>query len=369
MKIIQTPVRFYPYTGGVEKYVLDYSKELVKQEIGVKIICAKDPKTEIREYEGIKIDKLKYLFKIANTNISLGLPFKLWKEDFDIIHTHLPTPWFADWSVIIAKLKRKKSVLTYHNDIVGEGAGGIIAKIYNNTLLKITLKLTDKIIITQEKYLNYSPYLKKYKNKIVIIPNSVDLSRFKKLPEIKKEKDAVFFLSVLDKYHKYKGLDYLLEAIKIVKNNITNVKLIIGGRGELLDYYKNRVKKLNIEDNVKFHGFIPDEKLTEYYNKCEVFILPSIDSKQEGFGIVLIEALACGTPVVTTNIVGMADEIKKYNAGMVVEPKNSKLLAESIIKVLANSEKYTSNIKEIIKKFDIKTNTEKLLSIYKHLND
>lgn len=365
MKIIQTPVRFYPYTGGVEKYVLDYSKELVRQGIGVKVICAKEPKDDLKEYAGIKIKKLKYLFKLANTNICLGLPYALWRENFDIIHTHLPTPWFADWSILIAKLKRKKSVLTYHNDIVGKGVGGVIAWAYNHTLLKLTLKLTDKILITQNKYLDYSPYLKKYKNKIEVIPNSVDLNKFKKLPKIKKEKSNLFFLSVLDKYHKYKGLDYLLEAIKIVKNKIPNIKLTVGGKGELLNYYKNKAQKLSIENNVEFKGFVPDEELVKYYNKCEVFLLPSINSEQEGFGIVLLEALACGTPVITTNIVGIAKEIERYNTGIIVESKNSEILAGSIIKILENKEEHASNIKEMIEKFDIKINTKKLLSVYK----
>lgn len=364
MKIVQTPVRFYPYTGGVEKYALDISRELVKLNNKVMVICANEPKSDIKSLDGIKINRLNYLCKIANTNLSLTLPFKLWKENFDIMHTYLPTPWFADWSVLIAKLKRKKVVLSYCNDIVGNGIGNIIAKIYNNTILKLTLRLADKIITIGPNYLNSSKYLKNHAHKVQFIPIGVDRNKFKNI-NIEKQKNTIFFLSVLDEYHKYKGLDYLLEAIKIAKNEISDIKLIIGGEGSLLKYYKNKTKELGIENNVEFHGFIPDKKLVEYYNKHEIFVLPSIDPKQEGFGIVLLEALACGTPVITTDIVGMANEIKKYNTGIITKPKNSKILAESIVKSLNNKVKFTTNIPKMIEEFDIRKCTEKIENIYK----
>jgi glycosyltransferase involved in cell wall biosynthesis len=372
MKIIQTPVRFYPAIGGVEKYVLDLSSELVKQGIDVKVICANDPKSDLKEYKGIKIDRLNYCCKIANTNLSLFFPFKLWKENFDIVHTHLPTPWFVDWSIIIAKLKRKKSVLTYHNDIIGRGISLVTAKLYNATFLKLTLFLADKIIITQPKYLEYSLYLKQYKNKIEVIPNGVDLDRFRRLPNIKKEKNTLFFLSVLNEYHKYKGLDYLLEAMKLVKKEIPEIRLIVGGKGKLLNYYKNKTKELDVEKNVEFHGFIPEEKLVEYYNRYEVFVLPSIDSAQEGFGIVLLEALACGMPVITTDIVGIANDngLEKRNIGFVVTPRNSQKLAEGIIKFFSSTKliKSTSfNTQTFIKKYDLKNNYSRILNLYQKL--
>ena len=367
MQILQTPVRFFPSTGGVEKYVLDLSQELVKHGNNVKIICANEPKSDIKEYKNIKIKKLNYIFKIANTNLALALPIHLIKENFDVLHAHLPTPWFADWSILIAKLKRKKAILTYHNDITGRGIAKIISKIYNNTFLKLTLRLSDKIIITQPKYLQYSPYLKKFKHKIEIVPNAVNLSKFKPLPEIEKQKNTIFFLSILDEFHKYKGLDYLLAAIKKVKKQIPDVKLIIGGKGKLLDFYKNKTKQLNIQNNVKFHGFIPDNKLIEYYNKFQVFVLPSTDSKQEGFGIVLLEAIACNTPVISTNIVGIAKNIKEFKCGFIVTPKNVTELKNSILKLLQSQKKINQNCLELASKFDIQKTTSKIHKLYLQL--
>ena len=353
MKIIQTPVRFYPFIGGVENYVHYLSRELIELGHNVDIICANEPKSKKEELvNGINVKRLFYLGKIANTNITPSLPFKLLSEDFDIIHTHMPTPWSADWSSLSSKIKRKPLVVTYHNDIIGNGFAGFIAGFYNSTGLRFLLKQADKIIITQPNYLNSSPYLKDHKDKVEVIPNGVDVDFFKPINldnELINPRDVnlngknqpentIFFLSLLDEFHKYKGLDYLLKALKIVKKQINNFKLIVGGKGILLDHYQKMANSLGLGENVEFHGFIPDEKIVEYYSNCNVFVLPSISSVQEGFGIVALEALACETPVISTEIVGVAEDIKKNNAGLIVMPKDSDALAVAIIKILKDED-------------------------------
>ncbi|MCE7698473.1 MAG: glycosyltransferase family 4 protein [Methanobacterium paludis] len=338
MKIIQTPVRFYPFIGGVENYVYYLSRELVKLGHDIDVICANEPESKKEEsIEGINVKRLSYIGKVANTNITMGLPLALLREDFDIIHTYIPTPWSADWSSISSKIKRKPLVVTYQNDIMGNGFADHIAGFYNSTGLKSLLKQADKIIITQPNYLNFSPYLKGYADKIEVIPVGVDVDTFKPL-KCQRRENTIFFLSLLDEFHKYKGLDYLLKALQIIKNEIPDVKLLVGGKGVLLEHYQEMVNSLGLQENVEFHGFIPDDRIVEYYNSVDVFVLPSISSVQEGFGIVALEALACETPVVSTEIVGVAEDIKKNNAGLIVEPKNATALADAIIKILKNKD-------------------------------
>jgi len=336
MKIIQTPARFYPFIGGVENYVYYLSKELVKLGHDINVICANEP--EVAENEiinGIKVKRLPYIGKIANTNITPYLPFALSNEDFDILHTHVPTPWSADWSNIISKFKKKPLIVTYHNDIIGTGIAHYIAGFYNSTALKSLLNEVDRIIITQANYLQSSPYLKKYENKIDLIPVGVDVEKFKSF-NANKNKYTIFFLSLLDEFHKYKGLDYLLKALKHVKKEIPDVKLIIGGKGKLLGYYRKMAYDFGLKDNVEFHGFIPEEKIVEYYSRSSVFVLPSISPKQEGFGIVALEALACETPIISTEIVGVASDVKKSKSGIIIPPKDVDKLVKAIVKILNN---------------------------------
>ncbi len=176
---MQTPVRFYPFTGGVENYVYYLSKELVNRGHQIEVICANEPKViGYDNIDGIQVKRLSYLGKIANTNITPGLPLHLSREDYDIIHTHIPTPWSADWSAFSSKIKDKPLIITYHNDIIGEGISDYIARFYNITLLKLLLKRADKIIITQPSYQESSRYLKDYQSKLEVIPNGVDVEKF-----------------------------------------------------------------------------------------------------------------------------------------------------------------------------------------------
>ncbi len=332
MKILQTPARFYPYTGGVENYTYNLSRELVKLGHEVSVICANEPKSDIKEIDGIKLKKLDFIGKIANTNITPTLPFSILNEDFDILHTHLPTPWSADWSAVVSFVKKKPLVLTYHNDIVGDGTASYIAKGYNLTALKFILKRASKIIITHSNYIEFSPYLKEYKENIEIVPVGVDVARFN--PVETEVNGTIFFLSLLDEFHRYKGLDHLLDALKLVKMEILRVKLKVGGGGKLLHYYREKAASLGLEDNVEFLGYISEERIPEHYANCNLFVLPSISASQEGFGIVLLEALASGIPVVSTDIVGMAEDIEKYNTGIVVKPGDTKALADAIVRIM-----------------------------------
>lgn len=331
MIIVQTPPRFYPYIGGTEELALQLSRELVKKGHTVKVICADEPPAGDSVLEGITVKRLPYAFKIANTNITPSLAGVLSKEDLDIIHTHLPHPWSADISACVARSRKKPLFLTYNNDITGTGVNRLIANVYNATALKFLLGTACKIFVLHAKYLETSPFLGKFRDKIVINPPGVDVARFRPLG-LKGRSDVMnlFFLSRLDEFHRYKGLDYLIDAVKRAAGKI-RLKLCIGGEGVLTDGYKALVKKRGLEDVVEFLGHIKNEELIKRYNQCDVFVLPSTSSVQEGFGMVAAEAMACGKPVVVTDIVGVAEDVKEYKAGIVVRPKNSGDLADALV--------------------------------------
>jgi glycosyltransferase involved in cell wall biosynthesis len=144
----------------------------------------------------------------------------------------------------------------------------------------------------------------------------------------------IFFLGVLDPYHRYKGLEILFAAVFAVKMEIPGIKLIIGGSGPMKEYYTRLSRSMGITENVEFAGYIPDDKLPDYYNSCRMAVLPSTDSTREGFGIVLLEAMACERPVISTDITGVAEDIRIRGAGLVVEPGNADVLAEAIKTIL-----------------------------------
>ena len=337
MKIIQTPPRFYPYIGGTEQVAFHEASELVKRGHSVKVVCANEPVVGSGMIGGVSVQRIPYITKLANTNITLSLAKVLLEEDFDIIHTHLPHPWTADISAIVSKIKDKPLFLTYHNDITGRGVNKVIAKMYNITALRFLLNMACKIFITHKDYLKNSAFLSSFSGKVVVSPPGVDFDRFRPLRIADKKSPSVFFLSKLDKSHRYKGLEYLISSVKKVPETIP-LTLYVGGDGELLEYYKQLAKDQGVEEAVVFLGGLTDNQVVEYYNLCDIFVLPSISSIQEGFGLVALEAMACKKPVIVTNIVGAAKDIEKENAGFVVRPKNVGALANAIKYLLFNED-------------------------------
>ena len=112
-----------------------------------------------------------------------------------------------------------------------------------------------------------------------------------------------------------------------------------------------------------FIGHIPESELVKQYNRSELFVLPSTSPAQEGFGIVLLEAMACGTPVVTTEIVGMADDIEKEKAGLIIPSKNVDSLADAIIMALKNK-KMGKNARKLAERYNWRIIAKNISEVY-----
>jgi len=331
LKIVQTPARFFPAYGGVEKYVLELSKQLVALGNDVTVVCADEPHAESCAVQGVKVIRLPYIAKVANTNITPRLFSALMSRNFDVVHTHIPTPWSADVSALVSLLRRKRLFVTYHNDLTGQGVNGLVAHLYNLTFLHLILWRANKIVITQPKYLEHSAHLKLHKKKLIVIPLGV--TKPLTVPGVKREADRIFFMSVLDRHHEYKGLGVLLEAMVKVKEKRPEARLLIGGGGGLIGKYEQLAEMLGISDSVEFLGYLPDEGLAELYSSSSVFVLPSLN-KLEGFGIVALEALSYATPVIATDFAGSSDLITRNKAGLIVPPGDAVVLANAITTLL-----------------------------------
>jgi glycosyltransferase involved in cell wall biosynthesis len=328
MKILQTPPRIWT-TGGVETYVSRLSIELAKCGHQVKILCA-DTGGPGYSLPGVHINPLKSIARIGNTPITPTLPLAILRSEPDLIHTHLPTPWSADWSRILASFMELPLVLTYHSGITGLGAAGIVAHCYNGTALRSLFQRADTIIITRGSFM--PAWMQHWQTKIEVIPIGVDPLEFY---PIQRERDIdVFFLSVLDRFHHFKRLDVLLKAVRRIVRDRPDLLVVIGGGGPEISNYMERVHDLGIGPNVRFAEYIPREKLNEWYNRSRVFVLPSTDPALETFGIVILEAMASGRPVITTEIAGAAEDIQSYGAGIVMRSESPDSLAMAITTIL-----------------------------------
>lgn len=338
LNILQTPVRFHPFMGGVENHVLYLSTQLVRRGHKVKVLCANEPNSQVSQLAGISVQRMKHYGKVANTNITPCLPVRVLQSNYDIIHTHMPTPWSADWSVAIARCMGKRSIITIHNDMGKcDRFGSMVLGLYRETLMRVTLRLADRIVVVnpdwETTFAHTARFLRPLRDKVVVIPNGVDTTLFRRRGE-RRSPSTLLFVSVLDRHHRFKGFEYLLQALQTVRNSQPDVQLIVVGDGELKREYFDLARKLGLEANVSFEGAKTQSELAPYYSRTSVFVLPSTEI--EGFGIVLLEAMASGAAVVTTSIAGVASEITSRECGFVVSPKDASALAEAISYLLAH---------------------------------
>ncbi|MFA4984112.1 MAG: glycosyltransferase family 4 protein [Candidatus Omnitrophota bacterium] len=335
MRILQTPARFFPYSGGVENYVYYSSRELSRRGHRVSIVCADEPPVGSGSVDDIKVKRLSYLGKLSNTNITPALAPLLLREDPDIIHTHLPTPWSSDISAVVSLLKNKPLFLTYHNDISGKGLFGLASGLYNISALKLLLAAARAIFITHSGYLENSLFLRGFRDKLIVSPPGVDFDKFKPLHYDREKCATLFFVSRLDGYHHYKGLDLLLESVEKISRDGA-IRLYVAGEGELLGYYRKAARGRGLEGKVCFLGALDSNRLAEYYNRADITVMPSLSSRQEGFGLAALEAMACAKPVVVSSVAGVAREVRDRRCGLVAGAGNVSELTQAISYLLRN---------------------------------
>jgi len=305
-----------------------------------------DSKDEIEEHKNIKIYRYGTNLSVASGRFSFGLLKNSVKYPTDLIHTHISVPIGDIAGLRCAKKKKLPLVVTYHGDLE-ENMGGFARRIsvyfYNKFLLDKILSYADVIISPSEYYINESQFLGKYRDKIVVIPNGINIEDFdlhyskeecREKLDLPIDSRIILFVGTLSPH---KGPDVLLKAMPKIIKNIPNTKLVFVGSGRMKEELEALSRRLGLGKYVKFAGFVEESLKPFYYNSADVFCLPSV-MKHEIFGIVNLEAMACSVPIVASKIGGVPDVVKNGENGVLVPPKDEEALAEAIIYLLENEE-------------------------------
>jgi len=262
---------------------------------------------------------------------SIGIFFHCRKRKYDIIHVHWPFPHFL-FGYLASRICKCPLVSTFHSvELIYLKRTFIRMDFFINWVVKKSNIITVNSSYTARKLEKYSPI------NLKIIPFGAATEN-KKI--VKKQRKSEYFnLLFVGRLVERKGVEYLLKAIKILKEK-TKVKLTIVGDGNLKETLKAKKVQLNLSDkDVKFTGQIPREKLIDYYNNCDAFILPAIiDSKgdTEGLGVVLLEAMSFKKPVIASGVGGIVDIVKDKKTGLLVKEKSADELASAIEFLLKN---------------------------------
>lgn len=275
-------------------------------------------------------------FTLAATMISPAMIWNLRRicHNYDIIHIHHPDP-MANLALRMSGFKGKV-ILHWHSDILRQKN---LLKIYK-PLQDWMIKRADVVIGTSPVYLKESPHLTNAEGKKVCLPIGVqkvmpDQKMVSKIRDRYKDKKLVFSVGRLVGY---KGHKYLIESARHLPDDYV---ILIGGDGPLYAQMASQIAEEKLSDKVILLGRISDEALAGYYGACDVFCLSSI-WKTEAFGMVQIEAMSCGKPVVATEIPGSGVSwVNKHGySGLNVPPEDSRAIAEAVEYIMADTERY-----------------------------
>jgi rhamnosyl/mannosyltransferase len=336
MDVLQVNKFYHPVVGGIEHVVRQLATGLSDQGIPTSVLTARQRgfgKSET--VDDIPVTRTSSLGITLSTPLAPTFPVRLRQlsSDADLVHYHLPNP-----IAVASYLTTQRSspvVVTYHSDIVRQAKA---LRIYK-PLLDRFLSEADQIVTTSPRLRDNSEHLQPYVKKTDVIPISIDIDQADCSTGTSREgfsTDETPTVLFVGRLNYYKGVEYLLDAMAMIEESV-NLRIV--GDGALRSDLEQRARSLGIDDRVRFLGQVDDETLHACYEAASLFVLPSIEPS-EAFGIVQLEAMAHGLPVINTDLpTGVPWVSPDGKTGITVPPRNARALADAIDELLLNSER------------------------------
>jgi len=337
-KILMASDIYFPLVGGISEHIHNLTNELRKRGHDVFILTSRirdghipfeDPPHVIRIGRGITVPVNKSFASITFSPLITRKIKKILDEGgYDIVHIHgtlAPTI-----PLVTLYYTQTMTFFTFHASH-GESKG---YELFKPILQKAFDRIDGLIAVSEEAKNTIARY---FPGNYRIIPNGVDVERFKPDGNVirgLKSRNTKVILFV-GRFEPRKGVKYLIKAMRRVLKEIPDARLVLVGGGPLRKFYTQLVEE-EIKDKVHFAGIVPREKLPAYYRSADVFVSPAIEG--ESFGIVLLEAMASGLPVIASRIPGYTHVFKEGDEGFFFKPKDHKDLAEKLIVLLKNDE-------------------------------
>lgn len=347
MRILIALTYYRPHYSGLTIYTERQARALSARGHHVIILTSRfDPNLPAHEIiNGIEIIRPRVLFRLSKGVIMPSMPF--WAlnlvKQVDIVQVHVPQ-LDAALIAIYAHMLGKPLVLTYHCDL--QLPRGLIHRLANqvsNFANHITARFADVIVHNTKDYAENSPFLKKYIHKVepvyppikIAKANQNDLDTFRKKYQIKTDEHLI---GIAARLATEKGVEYLAQALpKVLEKHPQSRVLFIGPYQDLVgeEEYAKKVQRIiePIQDHWTFLGVLSPKEMAAFFNICDVTVLPSINST-ESFGMVQVESITCGTPVIATDLPGIRIPVRESCMGIIVPPANAQALAQAINTVL-----------------------------------
>lgn len=345
LRIAHVTATFPPYLAGTGNVVFHNARSLAQRGHSVTVYTAAHPNARDREEQSdaFEVRRLRPLLQLGNAPLIPGL-MRLGR--YDLIHLHYPFIFGAEMIRVTTWLKRQPYVVTYHNDLLSNGIKGGVFRAYDRLWGVSVMRGARRIFVPSLDSAPTSrllgPITRTDPERLKELPNGVDTAALSPRPNdsairdrlgISHDAGVLIFVGRMDSAHSTKGgVPVLLEAVARLKE--TRPVVILVGDGDRAHEYATLAERLGIAGYTHFVGSIPNDGLSPYFAAADVAVQPSVD--QEPFGMAAIEAMACGRPVITSDLPGARRVVTDTGGGLLARPGDPIDLANHIARLLSD---------------------------------
>jgi glycosyltransferase involved in cell wall biosynthesis len=334
LRIAHVTATFPPYRGGTGNVCYHNARELTERGHEVHVFTAAMPGAPAGiVHDGITVHRMTPLARIGNAPVLPGLVAAL--RGFDLVHLHYPFILGAEQVRLAALLHRMPVVISFHNDLIGNGARALVFDRYQRLSAVLTVRSAAQLCAVSLDHYQSSRLWRALPGACppaTELPNGVDCAHFapgdvgevRARYGIPTDVPLVLFIAALDRAHHFKRLDVLIRALA----TMPDLRLLIVGDGDMRTAYEQEVAAAKLTDRTIFVGAVDHQQTPPFFRAADVTVLPS--SPPESFGLVLIESLACGTPVIASNIPGVRTVVAHGSDGLLVPAGNPGALASTL---------------------------------------
>lgn len=384
MKILIELTYYRPHTSGLTIYAERLATALARRGHQVTVLTSQYDKDLPREemMEGVRVVRVPVLLRISKGVImpTLGITASRMVKENDVVHLHLPQ-FDAAGFALRGRQHKKATVITYHCDLLmPKGIFNWVVNQVVHLMNRLAASFTDRIVAYTDDYATHSPYLSSYKEKIEVINPPVVM------PEIPVEAVERFkrdhnpqdnhpVIGMAARFATEKGVEVLLNASEEILRDFPQAEFWFAGPYENIigeqHYFERlrpKIEALQRAGRWKFLGLLSPQVMAAFYPNLDILTIPSLNST-ESFGLVQIEAMMNGVPVISSNLPGVRQPVLRHQMGRVVPIGDSRALAQAVKELVEEKKAYGERLVAIREMYAPDTIAQKYEDLFKRIQD